>query len=70
LPKRPGATLEVGLEPDDVERAARLGATGTLTVVLDELGKGERVIKLPVKFSRGGPPVLSFSLENGGVTRG
>jgi Ca-activated chloride channel family protein len=70
LPKRPGAKLEVRLEPDDVERAARLGATGTLTVVIDELGKGERVIKLPVKFSRGGPPVLSFSLENGGVTRG
>jgi Ca-activated chloride channel family protein len=67
VPKREGAFVEVRLEPDDVEHAARLGATATLTVVFDEGGEGEKIVKVPVRFSRDGAPTLRFSLAGGEV---
>jgi tetratricopeptide (TPR) repeat protein len=70
LPKRPGAKIEIRLEPDAVAHAARLGAGAVLTVVFDELGKQERVIKLPIRFERTGPPTISFAIDDGQVTRG
>jgi Vault protein inter-alpha-trypsin domain len=70
LPSKSGTFVEVRLEPGDVEAAARLGAEATLTVVFDELGKGEKIVKMPVHFQRGGPATLRFSVENGEVTGG
>lgn len=70
LPARSGAAVEVRLEPDEVERAARLGAEAVLTVVFDELGNDERIVRMPVRFERGGAARLVFSVEGGKVTRG
>jgi Ca-activated chloride channel family protein len=68
VPKRDGAFVEVRLDPGDVEHAARLGATATLTVVFDEGGDaGEKIVKVPVKFSRDSAPTLRFSLSGGYV---
>ncbi len=64
VPKREGAFVEVRLEPSDSEHAARLGATATLTVVFDEGGEGEKIVKIPVKFSKGSAPTLRFSLSD------
>jgi Ca-activated chloride channel family protein len=62
VPEREGAFVEVRLEADEVEHAARLGAKAVLTVVFDEGGAGEKIVRLPVSFARGGPPVKRFSL--------
>jgi Ca-activated chloride channel family protein len=62
VPARDGLTLEVRLPADEVDHAARLGATATLTVVYDEGEAGERAQKLPVAFARGGPAVKRFVL--------
>lgn len=50
VPPRSGAFVEVRLDPADVEHAARLGATATLTFIFDEGGAEERVIKRQVSF--------------------
>jgi Ca-activated chloride channel family protein len=65
VPKREGAFVEIRLEPGDIEHAARLGATATLTVVFDEGGEGEKIVKVPVKFSRDSAATLRFSLSGG-----
>jgi Ca-activated chloride channel family protein len=62
VPARDGLTLEVRLPADEVDRVGRLGATATLTVVYDEGEEGERAVKLPVAFARGGPAVKRFVL--------
>ena len=67
MPKREGAFVEVRLEPSDSEHAARLGATATLTVVFDEGGEGEKIVRIPVKFSKGSAPTLRFSLSGSEV---
>ncbi len=69
LPKGKRSHIEVRVEPDEVERAARLGAEAILTVVFDELGKGEKIVKLPLRFERGGPAVLKLTVAGGEVTR-
>ena len=38
------------------------GAEAELTVVFDELGDAEKIVRLPVTFARGGPPTLRFVL--------
>ncbi len=70
VPERSGAFVEVRLEPSEVEHAARLGATAELTVVFDELGKGEKIVRKTLKFSRGGPPSQRFSLAGKEVQGG
>jgi Ca-activated chloride channel family protein len=65
VPDRPGSFVEVRLEPDEVERMARLGAVAHLTAVFDELGEHERIVDTLVKFERGGPSTQRFSLQNG-----
>ena len=67
VPKREGAFVEVRLEAGDIEHAARLGATATLTVVFDEGGEREKIVKVPVKFSRDSAPTLRFSLAGAEV---
>jgi Ca-activated chloride channel family protein len=70
VPERPDSFVEVRLEPGDVARAARLGASAELTVVFDELGKGEKIVRRRVKFERGGPPTQRFTLAGKEVRGG
>jgi tetratricopeptide (TPR) repeat protein len=64
LPARPDALVEVRLEPDEVERAARLGAVAVLTVIVREGKEGERIERAEVRWKRdkeagkGGPNVV------------
>ena len=62
--------VEVRLEPGDVAHAARLGATAELTIVFDELGKGEKIVRKRIKFERGGPPTKRFALAGKEVKGG
>ena len=70
MPSKGDRWVEIRIEKGDVEAAARLGAELTLTVVFDELGKSEKIIKLPVRFERSDPPTIRFNLGTGQVTRG
>ncbi|HZF56444.1 MAG TPA: VIT domain-containing protein [Polyangiaceae bacterium] len=67
LPSRGDAFVEVRLEPDEVDHAARLGAAATLTVVFDEAGEGEKIVKRQVVFVRGGRAVQRFAVSGGEV---
>jgi Ca-activated chloride channel family protein len=64
VPDRAGSFVEVRLEPDEVERMARLGAVAHLTAVFDELGEHERIVDTVVRFQRGGPSSQRFFLQN------
>ncbi len=68
LPLKPDAALEVRVEPGEVEDAARLGAEAILTVIFDEGQPGEKVVTMPVKFSRGGSATLRFAVGDKQVT--
>jgi Ca-activated chloride channel family protein len=67
IPARDGAVVDVRLDPDEVEHAARLGAEAVLTVVFDEGGPSEKILRAPVRFARSGPAVRRFSLAGGAV---
>ena len=62
VPTRDGVVVEVRLDGDELDHAARLGATATLTVVFAEGEEGEKAVKLPVTFTRNGPVVQRFAL--------
>jgi len=70
VPERGDAFVEVRLEPTDVAHAARLGATAELTVVFDELGRTEKIVRKRVRFARGGPPAQRFTLGSREVQGG
>jgi Ca-activated chloride channel family protein len=70
VPERDSSLVEVRLEPDDVAHAARLGAVAELTVVFDELGKTEKIVRVPVRFQRSGPATRRFSLAGKEVQGG
>jgi Ca-activated chloride channel family protein len=67
MPERADAYAEVRLDPEDAAHAARLGATATLTVVFDEAGASERIVKRTVRFEKGAPPTQRFALVNAEV---
>jgi tetratricopeptide (TPR) repeat protein len=67
LPVRDSAFVEVRLEPDEVEHTARLGAEATLTVVFDEGGANEKIVKIPVRFAGGDRATKRFSLAGAAV---
>ncbi|MBI5534228.1 MAG: hypothetical protein HY898_16005 [Deltaproteobacteria bacterium] len=67
LARREGASVEVRVEPDELEHAARLGAKALLTVVFDEGQETEKVVTLPVAFARGGPNAIRFAIGQGEV---
>jgi Ca-activated chloride channel family protein len=69
VPDRPDAAIEVRLEPDDLEHAARLGQSARLTAVFDELTPREKVVELDVSFDRAGPASQRFVLRGGEVVR-
>jgi Ca-activated chloride channel family protein len=65
-----GPFVELHLEHDDAERAARLGAEAALTAIIDEGTDGERIIRLPVSFARANGKVLEkrrFRLDGGAL---
>ena len=67
MPDRAGGMVEVRLDPQDLDRAARLGAKAVLTVVFGENKEGETIVRKEVSFTRGGSPVLKFQVEGGRV---
>jgi Ca-activated chloride channel family protein len=69
LPDRPDAAIEVRLEADDLEHAARLGQSARLTAVFDELTPREKVVELDVRFVREGPKAQRFLVRGGEVVR-
>ncbi len=68
VPRRDDAFVEVRIDPEDAERAARLGATATLTVILREGEDGERIKRIPVRFATGTPPTQRFRITGEEVT--
>jgi Ca-activated chloride channel family protein len=63
------ARLEVRMEPDDAEHAARLGAEAVLTVIFREGESDEKIVRLPVRFERGGQAVIKFNVSGKEVTQ-
>jgi tetratricopeptide (TPR) repeat protein len=63
-----GPFVELHLEHDDAERAARLGAEASLTAIVDEGTEGERIVRIAVSFARTNGKVLEkrrFRLDGG-----
>ncbi len=67
LPARDGLRVEVRIEPDELEHAARLGATATLTALFDEGEESAAVARLPITFTREGSARRAFSLDGRGL---
>lgn len=53
IPERADAFVEVRIEPSDLAHVVRLGATAELTVVFDELGKSEKIVRKQLRFEPG-----------------
>jgi Ca-activated chloride channel family protein len=62
VPARENMVVEVRIEGDEVEHAARLGVSAVLTVVFGEGEEGEKVVKVPVSFAREGAATKRFAL--------
>jgi tetratricopeptide (TPR) repeat protein len=69
VPARDGLALEVRIEKDELEHAARLGAVAMLTVVWDEAEEGEKIVRVPLGFAADGPPTLKLTLTGREVRR-
>jgi Ca-activated chloride channel family protein len=67
VPAKDGAFVEVRVEADEIEHAARLGAEAWLTVVFDEDGPGEKIVKTKIVFATSGPAKRRFSLAGAAV---
>lgn len=67
LPERADVFVEIRLEPDELEHAARLSAQAWFTVVFDEAGEGEKIVKMPIRFVRDGRTTQRFSVTGGQV---
>jgi Ca-activated chloride channel family protein len=70
MPERSDSFVEVRLEPGDLAHAARLGATAELTIVFDELGKAEKIVRKRIQFRRGASPNQRFALAGREVQGG
>jgi Ca-activated chloride channel family protein len=69
VPKRADAFVEVRLEPSELEHAARLGATATLTVIFGEGTPELKVVKLPISWTRESTATQRLAIGAGEVTR-
>ncbi len=65
---RGGNVVEVRVDPEDVDRAARLGAKVRITAVFHENEKDEAIATIDVGFARGGPNVVKVDVEGGKLT--
>jgi len=68
VPRREEAFVEVRIDPEDAEHAARLGATATLTVILREGEESERIQRIKVSFGQGALATQRFRITAEGVT--
>ena len=65
LPKRDGAFVEIHIEKEDLEHAARLGASAVLTAIFEEGTDAEKIVKIPLSFAN--TPTRRFSVSGGEV---
>jgi Ca-activated chloride channel family protein len=65
---RRDAAVELRLEPDDAERAARLGAEAVLTVIFNEGTDHETIVRQPVRFPRPDATLRRFKLSGSAIT--
>jgi Ca-activated chloride channel family protein len=72
VPREPAPSIELRLDPEDAERAARLGARAVVTALVDEGTPGERVVRVDVGFGDARSPTttLKVSLVNGALQAG
>jgi Ca-activated chloride channel family protein len=72
VPQEPAPSIELRLDPEDAERAARLGARAVVTALVDEGTPGERVVRLDIGFGDARAPTtaLKVSLVNGALQAG
>lgn len=68
VPRRDDAFVEVRIDPEDAARAARLGATARLTVILNEGEADERIRRFTVKFGPGPLTTQRFRISGGEVS--
>jgi Ca-activated chloride channel family protein len=66
LPARAGSFVEVRVEKDDLEHAARLGAQAWLTLLVED-GDTPKVMRIPIKFDAKGPATRRFSIADGEI---
>jgi tetratricopeptide (TPR) repeat protein len=59
----PVATIELHLDPDEAARAARLGATATVTAISGEGTAGERIARLDVGFGGVAAPTTRVKID-------
>lgn len=67
LPDRPGGIVEVRLDPEDLDRARRLGAKAILTVVFGENRDGEVIVRREISFGAKDGSTKRFHVESGRV---
>ncbi len=70
VPLRDDAAVEVRVDPAELEAAGRLGVEAVLTVVFAELDRGERIVRVPIRYGPGSPAVQRFVLRGQEVVRG
>ena len=71
VPNASAVRLEVRVDPEDAARAARLGATATLTVIEGEGSATERISRREIGFRDGGGavrPTVAVKLEAGALS--
>jgi Ca-activated chloride channel family protein len=67
LPDKPGQMVEIRLEPQDLDRARRLGAKAVLTAVFGENKDTEVVVRREIVFAKGDPATKKLHVEGGKV---
>src|SRR5262249_24929910 len=67
LPAKDGAFVEVRLETDELEHAARLGAQAVLTVLFED-DEAPKVVKLPINFRGSDRPTKRYAIARGEVS--
>ncbi len=70
VPLRTDAAVEVRVDPAELEAAGRLGVEAILTVVFAELDRGERIVRVPIRYGPGAAAVQRFVLRGQEVVRG
>ncbi len=69
VPASPTPTIELRLDPEDAERAARMGAHAVVTALVDEGAPTERIVRLDVGFGDAAHPIVDLKvvLDNGAL---
>jgi tetratricopeptide (TPR) repeat protein len=67
LPAKDGTFVEVRVEKDDLEHAARLGAKAWLTLLVEDKDH-PKVVRIPIAFEADGKATRRFSVADGELT--